>query len=146
LMKLIVDKIVGCARIAVVLLAVLAIVVSGAGTAARLFSEQTLPTETPESKATATLDHLPDPEEATGEMATGGQPWTEQPAFWQVIPALPGNSGQARIGPGPGIALKSVSTATHIGNVNSLFATSSLVDSRIGHRSTLVGSKPSGTS
>ena len=145
-MKQIVDKIVGCARIAVVLLAVLAIVVSGAGAAARLFTDQSQPTEMPESKATATLDRLPDPEEPTGEMATGGRPWTEQPAFWQVIPALPGNPGQTRIGPGLGIALKSVSTATHSGNVNSLFATSSLVDSRIGHRFTLVGSKPSGTS
>lgn len=149
-MKLTVDRICiwaqGCARTAVILLAVLAIIVSGAGAAGRLLTDQTQPVIETETKL-ATLDAKADPEEASGEMATGGHPWTEQPCFWQAIPALAGGSDQSRLRlqvVAPRLSI--VSQWTLAERQADIQGSISLVNARLGHRFTLVGSRPSGTS
>lgn len=144
-MKAIIDRLIFGARVAVVALALVALVVSGAGAASRLFETP----EEPESEplpANATLDNKPTPEEAPGEMATGGRPWTEQSACWQASQADLGSTPQSR--------LTILSDRLLAPNINhamseqsaSLAVTPRGVDHRIGLRQTLLGQKPSGTS
>ena len=144
-MRQIVDKIIFGARVAVVVLAILALMVSGAGAAERLFNQRS-PHESEARPDVATLDQKPDPEEATGEMATSGHPWTEQPACLQATLALPGSNGQPRS------VLMASGAEFSILNVRILKSPArpstspNLTCPLIGHRFTLVGSKPSGTS
>jgi len=145
-MKEIVDKIMLSARVAVVALAVLALVVSGAGAAARLFTDQNRPAMPAEKPQIATLDQKPDPEETSGEMARGGHPWTEQVACWQATIAWLGGGIQSRAHLSTTTPLLSASWRTVPVWSDQVYTTANLVDHRLGYRFTLVGAKPSGTS
>lgn len=144
-MKNVVDKLVETGRITVVVLALLALVVSGAEAAERLFSALDEPSEASLPQA-ASLDHNPGPEDVSDEMAPDGRPWTEQAAYIQ---------GSLATTVGPNQHRQTFCVGLHTGTVFgpdlsgvnlASRATTALVDVRIGHRFTLVGSKPSGTS
>jgi len=145
-MKQIVDRLVFGSQVAVVALALLALVVSGAGAAARLFDDPCTPAESLEQTQNATFDQIPDPEEAPGGMATDGRPWTEQSAYLQTTLALLGDAPQSRsrTDSDPVVASACSRSAADRGNLVS--ASPTLVDHRLGHRFTLLGLKPSGTS
>ena len=145
-MKQIVDRFVLGSRIAVVVLALLALVVSGAGAAARLFVAPSESTESIERPQNATLDQKPDPEEAPGEMATNGRPWTEPSAYLQATSALLGGAPQSRFGTDSDLCVNSIGTGSASDRSDLVSASPTLVDHRLGHRFTLVGLKPSGTS
>lgn len=145
-MKQIVDRFVFGSQVAVVALALLALVVSGAGSAARLFEDPSTPAESLERPQNATLDKKPDPEEAPGEMATDGRPWTEQSAYWQVTSGLLGDAPQSRLWADSGPIVASACSRSAADRGDPVSASATLVDHRLGHRFTLVGLKPSGTS
>ena len=145
-MKQIVKKLVIGSQAAVVALALVALVVSGAGAAARLFEDPAESADSSELFQNATLDHKPDPDEAPGEMATNGRPWTEQSAYLQATSALLGGTPQSRFWSDSGPIVASACSRS-AGNHGDLVSGSpTLVDHRLGHRFTLVGLKPSGTS
>lgn len=132
----------------VVTWAILALVVSGAGAAQRLYTDQFKP-ESPRDQAdTDILDSKPDPAESTGGMTApeDGRPCTEQLAWLQAVPALPGGGDETRIDPGKTAASADVVAACDISDQRTVCATPALVSSQIGYRFTLVGSRPSGTS
>jgi hypothetical protein len=132
-------------RVAVVIGALLALVVSGAGAAHRLFTEQMTPDETRPVSVSASFDDKPDPLEATGGMATGSCPSTEQ-SFWiQSNPGLPCGGDQSH----------RLVSASMVGVMVDQFhfyegypvcQSAGRVAPQIGHRFTLVGARPSGTS
>jgi len=133
-------------RALVVGLAILALVASGAGAAQRLFAEQCEPKPVEKPDSPVTFDSKPDPKEATGGMATGSRPWTEQ-SFWvQANPALPAGSDQLKDRVNPNrvtIEFLSHEPARHH---QTICQSPCRLASQIGHRFTLVGSRPSGTS
>jgi hypothetical protein len=145
-MKQIVDKLVFGSRVAVVAFALLALVVSGAGAAARLFDDPQASTESPERPQNATMDQKPDPEAAPGEMATNGRPCTEQAAYLQATLAVLGGSSQSRSGSDTDQTLASVCDRSTAHGHELLSVSSAMVDHRLGQRFTLLGLKPSGTS
>lgn len=153
-MKQVVDRLVFGAQIAVVVLSLLALVVSGAGAAARLFdpSEPTKPTrparptESLQRPQNATLDNKPSPDEAPGEMATNGRPWTEQAAYLHATPAVVGGASQSRLGHDSDQITASICCLSARNGSDLVSASPTLVDHRLGHRFTLLGLKPSGTS
>ncbi|MCD6249623.1 MAG: hypothetical protein J7J98_04740 [candidate division Zixibacteria bacterium] len=145
-MKQIVDKLILGSQVAVVVLALLALVVSGAGAAARLFDDPGTPAEILERPQNVTLDHKTDPKEAPGEMATDGRPWTEQSACLQITLIILGDTPQTRLWTDPGSTAVSVCSHSAWDRSNQVSTSPTLVDHRLGHRFTLVGLKPSGTS
>jgi len=145
-MKQVVDIIMLSGRVAVVALAILALVVSGAGAAARLFTDQSRPSMSAEKPQIATLDQKPDPEETSGEMARGGRPWTEQAACWQATTAWLEGGVQSRAHLSVTSLLLSASWRTVPAWSDQVYTTANLVDHRLGHRFTLLGLRPSGTS
>ena len=148
-MKQVIDKTLAGARISVVVLAILALVVSGAGAAARLLidpSDSDPTVDAYQPSTVATLDNKPDPEEAAGEMATGGRPWTEQSAYWQATSAWLGGTDQSRSRLSAAGPILAASCPTGPVWNDPVHATPYQIDHRLGHRFTLVGLKPSGTS
>jgi hypothetical protein len=144
-MKRVVDKLVKAGRIAVVMVALMALVVSGAEAAERLFRSFETPRDASLPEA-ASLDHNPAPEDATDQMAPDGRPWTEQAAYIQASLAVPVGPDQHRQAYHASVTTGHVFCPDLSGRNGYSFATTALVDVRIGHRFTLVGSKPSGTS
>jgi hypothetical protein len=132
-------------RIAVVIGALMALLISGAGAAHRLFSEQLTAKTTESVSVSACFDGKPNPEEATGGMATGSHPSTEQ-SFWiQGNPGLPvGSNPSHRIISSP--AMRETVVSNRILEGGAVCQSAGLVAPQIGHRFTLVGSRPSGTS
>ena len=132
----------------VVTWAILALVVSGAGAAQRLYTDQ-FKSESPRAQAdTDVLDSKPDPAESTGGMTApeGGRPCTEQLAWLQAVPALPGSGDETKLDPGKTAASADVLAACDASDQSTVRATPALVSSQIAFRFTLVGSRPSGTS
>ena len=144
-MKRVVDKLVKAGRIAVVLLALMALVVSGAEAAERLFKSFETPADASLPEA-ASLDHNPAPEDVSDQMAPDGRPWTEQAAYIQTSLSVSIGPDQYRQAHHASISTPHVFCPDLSGRIGTSRATTSLVDVRIGHRFTLVGSKPSGTS
>lgn len=143
-MKRVVDILIRSSRIAVVVLAIAAIALSGAGSAHRLFTAPQPEVEDTPS-ISPSLDGKQDPREPSEEMAKGSRPWTEQPACIQAALAVPsGNDGSRQVSrlvfnfAVPVIGDHSIRS-------DAIFSTTGPVSSRIAHRFTLVGAKPSGT-
>ena len=132
-------------RIAVVVGALLSLTISGAGAAHRLFTQQMNPRPAESTSVGAAFDHKPDPKEATGGMATGSHPSTEQ-SFWiQGNPGLPaGGDSSHRLVFLPATVEPICGGRIH--NGCAICQSTGLVASQIGHRFTLVGARPSGTS
>jgi len=126
----------------------LALVVSGAGAAQRLYADQFKPESARDQADTDVLDSKPDPAESTGGMTApeDGRPCTEQLAWLQAVPALPGGGDETRLNPGKTAASADVLEACNAPDRSTVCATPALVSSQIGYRFTLVGSRPSGTS
>jgi hypothetical protein len=132
-------------RVAVVTGALLALLISGAGAAHRLFSEQMSAKTTESVSVSDCFDGKPDPDQATGGMATGSHPSTEQ-SFWiQGNPGLPvGSDPSHRII--SSLATRETVVSDRIHEGSAVCQSAGLVAPQIGHRFTLVGSRPSGTS
>ena len=145
-MKQIIDRLVFGAQVAVVVLVLLALVVSGAGAAARLFDDPEASAEGPPRSQNDTLDNKPDPEELPGEMATNGRPWTEQSAYLLATSVLLGDTPPSRFLNNPDLVSVSAYSRSAADRSDPVSASPTLVDHRLGHRFTLVGLKPSGTS
>ncbi len=152
-MKQIINRLVFGSQVAVVMFALLALVVSGAGAAARLFDDPadavaatTDVAEEIQLPLNATFDHKPDPDETPGEMATDGRPCTEQAAFLQANWVLLGDGPTSRLGSDSGPSVESVFCRSAADRSNLVSASPTLVDHRLGLRFTLLGLKPSGTS
>ncbi|MEW5795329.1 MAG: hypothetical protein AB1772_03115 [Candidatus Zixiibacteriota bacterium] len=136
-----------CLRATVVSGVILALVVSGAGAAHRLFAERSQPRADEPLSNSASFSGKPDPLEATGGMTPGSHPWTEQ-SFWiQCNSALPAGGDQHK---GRSLASQATSSTvskdSRIQNEPAVCNTPCLVASQVGHRFTLVGARPSGTS
>jgi hypothetical protein len=145
-MKQIVDRLVFGSQVIVVVLALLALVVSGAGAAARLFDDPDASAESVQRPQNATLDQKPDPEAGPGEMATNGRPWTEPAAYLQATSALLGGVPQSRSWTNSDPIVASLCSGSDADRSELVSASPTLIDHRLGHRFTLVGLKPSGTS
>jgi hypothetical protein len=147
-MKRLVDRLLFCTRVMIVTWAMLALVVSGAGAAQRLYTDQFKP-ESPCAQAdTDVLNSKPDPDESTGGMTApeGGCPCTEQLAWLQAVPALPGGGDETKLAPGKTATSADVLAACEVLDQRAVCATPALVSSQVAYRFTLVGSRPSGTS
>ncbi len=132
-------------RVAVVVGALLALMITGAGAAHRLFTEQMSPSPAESTSVAAAFDQKPDPKEATGGMAPGSHPSTEQCFLMQGNPGLPaGGSFSHRLIFSPSTV--EISPSHGLNAHSAVYQSVSLVASQIGHRFTLVGARPSGTS
>mgnify|MGYP007044100028 CR=1 FL=1 len=128
--------------------AMLALVISGAGTAQRLYADQFKP-ESPKTQVnTDVLDSKPDPAESSGGMTApeGGRPCTEQLAWLQTVSTLPGSGDEIKLDFGKTAATADILVACDESDQSTVCATPALVSSQIAYRFTLVGSRPSGTS
>ena len=133
-------------RLLVILVTLLAIGVSGANAAARLFSLCQIEDLT----SAVTLDFqqiVPEstPKKDDDEMAPGSKANSEQEAYIFAVPAIPVNSSQSRL-----IVKIIISEFVfhQILPVNQNFSpieTVALISSHLGQSFTLVGAKPSGT-
>lgn len=144
-MKRVVDKIIELGRLAVVIVALLALVVSGASAAERLFQPDPQPT-TDEAPKAASLDHNPGPDDKTDKMSPDGRPWTDPPAYLQSALGVPAGPDQNRETFLDRDCLPASWVSRHSSLLQDPLGTTALVDSHVGQRFTLVGSKPSGTS
>ena len=147
-MNQLVDRLLFCTRVAIVTWAMLALVVSGAGAAQRLYTDQFQPESPRAQAATDVMDSKPDPAESTGGMTApeGGRPCTEQLAWLQTVSTLPGSGDEIRIDFGNTAATVNNLAACDASDQSTVCATPALVSSQIAYRFTLVGSRPSGTS
>ena len=136
------------ARIATVLLAMLAIVVSGAGAAHRVCADSELAAQTvDETSADVRLvAGAPDPDEAPEQMSPDGKPTTEQPARLVLSALSKYSNPDDRSKYGRGVSIISISSLSGA-KINYPISTSiNLVSSDLGKQFTLVGARPSGTS
>ncbi|MDH4158288.1 MAG: hypothetical protein OEW00_13540 [candidate division Zixibacteria bacterium] len=146
-MKKVLRKTLAAAKIAGVALTALALIISGAGSAQRLFSvyEQFLqsPAEAPVSARI--LPGPPAPDEVQDEMTPDGKPNTEQPAYLQA--ALPKcNNSEDRFRLVSRNAVITVASTIPPGTGSTILASTSLVSSGLCRQFTLLGTHPSGTS
>lgn len=128
--------------------AMLALVISGAGAAQRLYTDQFKP-ESPKTQVnTDVLDSKPDPTESSGGMTApeGGCPCTEQLAWLQTVSTLPGSGDEIKLDFGKTTTPADVFATCGESDQSTVCATPALVSSQIAYRFTLVGSRPSGTS
>ena len=132
-------------RVSIVIGALLALTISGAGAAQRIFAEQMAPRAAETVPTGAAFESKPNPEEATGGMAGGSHPSTEQ-SFWiQGHTALPAGGNQSyRSASTPATGESSHHPRSHRGPA--ICRSTGQVATQIGHRFTLVGERPSGTS
>ena len=147
-MKRLIDILLFGARVLVVTWAMLALVISGAGAAQRLYADQ-YKSESPQTQAdTDVLDSKPDPAESTGGMTApeGGRPCTEQMAWLQAVTALPSSGDKAALDLGSATIVAGVVVRADGPGRNEICSVPALVASQIAHRFTLVGARPSGTS
>ncbi len=145
-MKHVLDRIIACGKCSIVVIAILALGLSGANAAARLFAEDD-PLTVKSANDHPQLIATPDSEEPNQGMdGTGGRPWTEQAAIFQAVTLLPSLHDQQRLR--SGLATSHGFRAVLVqelwnGHVPS---TSAEVSSTLGRQFTLVGARPSGTS
>lgn len=136
------------ARTAVVILAVIAVVVSGAGAAHRVCADSKLAVEVVDENPSdiRLVAGPPDPDEAPEQMSPDGKPTTEQPARL-VLPALSKYSNQDdRYKYGRGVSIVSISSLSGARSRYPISTSTNLISSDLGKQFTLVGARPSGTS
>ncbi len=145
-MKHILDKIVACGKCSVVVLAILALGLSGANAAARMFAEDSQPTVKSVDDPPL-LIATPDSEKPNQGMDdTGGRPWTEQAAIFQAVTLLPTLHDQQRLRSCLAASHDFRATLAHEMSDGHVPSTSAEVSSTLGRQFTLVGARPSGTS
>jgi len=147
-MKRLVDRLLLGLRAAIVAGSILALIVSGAGAAQRLYADQYQP-EPPRVHTDAdVLDSKPDPAESSGGMTApeGGRPSTEQPAWLHAVTALPSGGDKGTLSYA-GVAV-AASIRLHAGGEGprEICSSPAEVASQIARLFTLVGARPSGTS
>lgn len=145
-LELILKKIESNTCAAVVVLVILALVLSGVGSAERLLCVAE-PDDT-EVTSTEQVNLVPgaDSEEEAGDMATGGQPWTEQVATLKGSLQLLPSSNQFRLARQKAAGFSSLPNQAEAGSLLMPTRTRSEVCWSLGRQFTLVGAKPSGTS
>ena len=147
-MKRLVDRFLLGARVVVIGLSLLALVISGAGAAQRLYADQYQPEPARAQSDTDVLDSKPDPAESSGGMTTpeGGRPFTEQPAWLQAVPPLASGSGKDALESGS--LAPAVAVSSHAGEQErcEICSSQAEVASQVARLFTLVGARPSGTS
>jgi hypothetical protein len=132
-------------RVSVVIGALLALTISGAGAAQRIFAEEMSPQAAETAPSGAAFDSKPNPDEATGGMETRSRPSTEQ-SFWiQGNPALPVGGDQSHRLVSTSAAGETIRTS-QIHRGDTVRHSAGQVATQVGHRFTLVGARPSGTS
>ncbi len=135
------------ARVAMVVLTILALGVSGIGAAERLFvDEHRADSESEESIDQIDLVPGANPEEATDGVATSGRPWTEQAACLQSPLLLPAGNDQARFYLLRAARRADLPDFCCYRSPDGLLQTPCQVWWSLGRQFTLVGAKPSGTS
>ena len=132
-------------KLGIVLIIAAAMTVSGADAASRLFSAYQSAEEA-NSYSFDQVDLLPSPGEASGEMATTGNPNAE-PCGWLLVPlyiqAQSPDSWQSHL---HNITAGDIRTDANQQSEAALFCSLGLVSTELDHRQTLVGARPSGTS
>ena len=128
-----------------VLIIAAAMTVSGADAASRLFSAYQSAEEA-NNYSMDQVDLLPSPGEASGEMATTGNP-NGEPSAWLLVPlhiqAQSPSSWQTHL---LSFAEGDAAARAEQQSDESLSCTLGLISTELDHRQTLVGAKPSGTS
>jgi len=146
MLKKLLHKLMFCGRVLVVILALTALCVSGAGAAQRIFAEPEAAEDTASQPDHNQLVPGPDPEGAPEGMADYGRPWTEPAACIQAPMLLVSNPHQFKGQPPLHLCnVASPRPAVLVTN-SGLPATSCRVSWSLGRQFTLVGAKPSGTS
>ena len=132
-------------KLGIVLIIAAAMTVSGADAASRLFSAYQSAEEA-NNYSFDQIDLSPSPGEASGEMATTGSP-NGEPSGYLLVPlhiqAHSPGSWQTHL---PHIAAGNVHTSADQERDAALSCSLGLISSKLDHRQTLVGAKPSGTS
>ena len=145
-MKKVLRKTSAAAKIAGVALTTLALIISGAGSAQRLFSVYDQFSESPAQAPVSAclLPGPPAPDEVQGAMAPDGKPNTEQAAYLQS--ALPKcNNSNDRFRLVSRNAVFTSASAVPPGTGTTIIASTSLVSSGLCRQFTLLGTHPSGT-
>jgi hypothetical protein len=145
-MKKVLRKTVAAAKIAGVALTALALIISGAGSAKRLFSVYDQfsqePAEAPVSARL--LPGPPAPDEVQDEMVPDAKPNTEQPAYLQsALPKCNNSDDRSRLVSRN--AAITVAATVPSGTGATIMASTSLVSSGLCRQFTLLGAHPSGT-
>ncbi len=147
MVKAVFKKLCDASRLAVILLAILSLGVSGADAAARLFAFQTAEIEQEEVQLEGpVMGQAHDAEDGDEGMATDSRPYTEQSACFQsTTSSLPshqtGRYSQDLLN-GPSGSYRH----DLIEGQSAIKASTCLVSGQLGHQFTLVGARPSGTS
>ena len=132
-------------KLGIVLIIAAAMTVSGADAASRLFSAYQSAEEA-NNYSMDQVDLLPSPGEASGEMATTGNP-NGEPSAWLLVPlhiqAQSPSSWQTHL---LSFAEGDAAARAEQKSDESLSCTLGLISTKLDHRQTLVGAKPSGTS
>ena len=147
-MKKWINKTIEYAKIALIILLVLALSFDGAAAAGRLFASCDEIDQPEEENYEAPLlqQGPPTPEELPGNMANGGKPFTEQSAILQAVTFIKSDNSNKRY---KVIHEKQFISASYYSleqNKSVIINNSHLVCSDLGRQFTLVGAKPSGTS
>jgi hypothetical protein len=147
-MKRLVDRFLFATRALVIGLSLVALVISGAGAAQRMYVDQFQP-ELVRTQADAdVLDSKPDPAESSGGMTApeGGRPSTEQPAWLQAVPPLASGSGKYALESGNFAGADAVWPHGGDHDRREICSSPAEVASQVARQFTLVGARPSGTS
>jgi len=147
-MRKIIAKTVRFSRVAMTIFMLVALALSGAGAADRLFSAYDRPVEEPESKPDqVALDvAVPGPEEAPENMAPTGTPNGEPNACFVVPLVLKSDNSSSRFKTEGDDSRESLKNAVIELRCKSVMTSSCLIDAHLGRQFTLVGARPSGTS
>ena len=132
-------------KLGIVLITAAAITVSGADAAARLFSAYQSAEET-NNYSFDQVDLSPSPGESSGEMATTGKPNAEPSGYLLVPLHIQGHSPDSWQSHRPYVTAGDVRTSADQESDVALSGSLGLISTELGHRQTLVGAKPSGTS
>ena len=146
-MKKVLLKTIAVAKIGVTTLTALALIISGVGSAQRLFSVYDQFSQSPDQAPVSAqlLPGPPAPDEVQDEMVPDGKPNTEQPAYLQT--ALPKcNNSDDRFRLHSRHASLAIASTVPPATGSAVRASTSLVSSDLCRHFTLLGTHPSGTS
>ena len=132
-------------KLGVVVVAAAAVVVSGADAASRLFAAYQS-AERPHDYSFDQHDLSALPEEAPGEMATTGRPNAEPSGYLLTTLHIQGQSQDSRQVHSTANAAPVCHSLTEGERTERLFCSLGPISTELGHRQTLVGAVPSGTS
>jgi hypothetical protein len=143
--ELVINRLLAAGRGAVVFVALLALLVSGAFAAERAFTAKA-PDDARSVAEHEVLGPTPGSAEPSDGMAGGDGPCTEPEAYIQALVILPYSNGQDKV-PLPGEFLSPGNLLDHTpADEIACIGSTSEVSNLLGLRFTLVGAKPSGTS